>query len=396
MLGAAEMQYECNAVEARTILTSDKNWTINGDRQISNVILSGEISGETTICPGQTSVIYTVPKMGNAVSYNWILPAGATGVSDSSSIAVDFGTTAAPGNITVQGIDSCDQGPGTSLYITVNRAPTANAGADQSVVERREVTLHGLAFDPDGDFLSFRWSSPGEITLSADTVSNPTFTAPSVSADTSFVFILVARDGCASSSADTILVRVTAVEIPVNISASGFSVIEGAIECINAMDTITLAGPGTIAFVNSGGSLTLVAGKLIRFLSGFHAFSGSFVDAYITTDNIFCNGDEGSGAQNPQLEKSLTRDNDPSVGTLKQLKVYPNPTTENFILELTGETPADKITVDVYGIWGEKVLTTTLNGERKHEFSLSDKPSGVYFIHVVTGDKTETLKIIKQ
>ncbi|MEI7982814.1 MAG: T9SS type A sorting domain-containing protein, partial [Bacteroidota bacterium] len=60
------------------------------------------------------------------------------------------------------------------------------------------------------------------------------------------------------------------------------------------------------------------------------------------------------------------------------------------------ESIADKITVDIYGIYGEKVLTTILNTERKHEFSLSDGPSGVYFIRVVTSDKTETLKIIKQ
>ncbi len=61
-----------------------------------------------------------------------------------------------------------------------------------------------------------------------------------------------------------------------------------------------------------------------------------------------------------------------------------------------GDIPLDKITIDIFGIWGERIITETLIGERKHEFSLSDRPSGVYFIRVITDDKSETLKIIKQ
>ncbi len=79
-----------------------------------------------------------------------------------------------------------------------------------------------------------------------------------------------------------------------------------------------------------------------------------------------------------------------------KIKIYPNPTTGNFILDLMGGVPAENITVDIYGIWGEKVLSKVLNGDRKHEFSLSDRPTGVYFIRIITGDKAETLKIIKQ
>ncbi|MEI6456707.1 MAG: T9SS type A sorting domain-containing protein, partial [bacterium] len=72
------------------------------------------------------------------------------------------------------------------------------------------------------------------------------------------------------------------------------------------------------------------------------------------------------------------------------------PTTGNFILELKGEIPADEVRVDVYGIRGEKVLTGVMGGERKHEFSLLDRPVGIYFIRVITGSRSETAKIIKQ
>jgi hypothetical protein len=63
-------------------------------------------------------------------------------------------------------------------------------------------------------------------------------------------------------------------------------------------------------------------------------------------------------------------------------------------LELTGD--ADLMKLEIYGIWGEKILSTTLIGERRHEFSLSDKPVGVYFIRVLAGDNVETFKIIRQ
>jgi len=50
----------------------------------------------------------------------------------------------------------------------------------------------------------------------------------------------------------------------------------------------------------------------------------------------------------------------------------------------------------IYGMWGEKLLTEVLAGDRKYEFSLSNKPAGIYFIQVITGIKSETAKIIKQ
>ncbi len=79
-----------------------------------------------------------------------------------------------------------------------------------------------------------------------------------------------------------------------------------------------------------------------------------------------------------------------------KIKIYPNPTTGSFILELKGGDPTNEVTVDIYGIRGEKVLSKVLKGERKHEFSLSDKLPWVYFLRAITGDNTETIKIIKQ
>ncbi len=111
----------------------------------------------------------------------------------------------------------------------------------------------------------------------------------------------------------------------------------------------------------------------------------------ITTSGQFC------GMKAPVFD-SVRSDGDKKTTNEEQsfFKIYPNPTTGNFILELKGDTLLDMIIVEVYGIQGKKVLTEVLYGERKHAFTLSNVPTGVYFIRVISGDKAETVKIIKQ
>ena len=62
-----------------------------------------------------------------------------------------------------------------------NQAPTADAGADQTVASEASVNLNGNgSTDPDGDPLDYSWtqtSGPG-VTLSGANTATPSFTAP--------------------------------------------------------------------------------------------------------------------------------------------------------------------------------------------------------------------------
>jgi hypothetical protein len=75
--------------------------------------------------------------------------------------------------------------------------------------------------------------------------------------------------------------------------------------------------------------------------------------------------------------------------------LYPNPTAGGFSLELRGLDETAELKVEIYGIFGDRVFSAVLNGKRKYDFSLAEKPVGVYFIRVVSGKHAGTGKIIK-
>jgi hypothetical protein len=84
---------------------------------------AGVITGDVAVCLNETGVIYTVPAVVNATSYEWILPSGASGSSSTNSIVVDYTSGAISGYLTVSGVNECGNGPSSSLWITVNDLP---------------------------------------------------------------------------------------------------------------------------------------------------------------------------------------------------------------------------------------------------------------------------------
>ncbi|NTX13749.1 tandem-95 repeat protein [Myxococcus sp. CA056] len=99
----------------------------------------------------------------------------------------------------------------------VNRAPTANAGTAASAVSGATVSLNGGASsDPDGATLTYQWTqvSGPAVTLSNATAAQPTFTAPTVTAERDLVFALVVSDGAASSTASLVVITITAPPVP--------------------------------------------------------------------------------------------------------------------------------------------------------------------------------------
>jgi hypothetical protein len=76
-------------------------------------------------------------------------------------------------------------------------------------------------------------------------------------------------------------------------------------------------------------------------------------------------------------------------------KVFPNPTTGAFILELSEPAEAEYIVVEIYSMLGERIISSRLLGSTQYEFDLSEKPRGVYLVRVLNGDAVGFEKVIK-
>jgi hypothetical protein len=100
--------------------------------------------------------------------------------------------------------------PATVTISTINSAPMADAGPDQSVsLIGTIVTLDGSqSFDPDGDAITYSWSIKTKPSGSSATVSDPASPHPTFVVDVQgdYVIELVVRDPWVSSLPDIMIV----------------------------------------------------------------------------------------------------------------------------------------------------------------------------------------------
>ena len=75
-------------------------------------VAAGTISGPDTVCAGTNGVIYSVPVITNATTYDWTIPAGAviTSGAGTNQIVVSFSSTPGTGLFTVKGTSVCGSG----------------------------------------------------------------------------------------------------------------------------------------------------------------------------------------------------------------------------------------------------------------------------------------------
>ena len=77
-------------------------------------------------------------------------------------------------------------------------------------------------------------------------------------------------------------------------------------------------------------------------------------------------------------------------------KIYPNPTTGRFTVELNKEPRTSPVVVAIFNMMGLRIFEMEIRSGRFHEFSLGDKVPGIYVISVVQDNETSIGKVIRQ
>jgi hypothetical protein len=187
-------------------------------------VLPSVIEGNESPCSGEV-VSYSIDAYSGAVSYNWILPEGWTGTSNTNTIEVISGVL--DGQIGVQALTSCGDSPMRMLDVTIQSAPVISSliSGENLLCVNSEYTY---SIDPISNADSYSWSVPAgwSYTAVANTVA--------VISETNGGFIEVfATNECGSSESVQILVDVLDIpQTPVAIDGS-LQICEGVMEIYN-------------------------------------------------------------------------------------------------------------------------------------------------------------------
>jgi len=331
-------------------------------RPLNTLILpenAGIVSGDTIVCRGQNSVIYTVDPIPYATSYLWTLPTGATGTSNTHSIVVNYGNSAISGNITVKGHNSVGNGTLSTLPITVNYLP-ANAGAISgltNVCSGQGNVVYSVS--PINYSTSYVWTIPSGA--SGSSIINNITLNYNTTAGSDFLSVQ-GSNSCGIGSPYTIGITINTPTTPI-ITLNG-----------NILQSSSATGN---QWYNQNGLISGATGQNYTTL-----ING---DYYVIVTLLGCSSDT-SNILNVIITGIEVAENN------KHIKVYPNPASNELIIEANGNN--ETINFEIYNSVGQLVFKGSLLN--KTIVQTGSFATGVYMIKLDGGKTFEFKKIIKE
>jgi len=342
----------------------------------------GTISGPNAVCQGSTHT-FSISAVSGATSYTWTLPSGWSGSSTTTSISATAGSSG--GIMWVTANNSCGSSTPRTKSVTVIPA-LSQPGPISGLSTVNQGSTHAYSISPVSGATSYQWVLPSGWSGSSSTTS----ISATAGASGGFMYVR-ATNSCFNSPWRSKGVTV----IPTNTSVQNVVITPGQSECYDAVQTIWVAGSGTYFIVQNGGSATMIAGQNILYYPGTTVYAGGYLHGYIAPSGPWC----GSGSLIPQAISNRETENLTVTSERSKegpsFKIYPNPTTGNFTLELNGIDVAQPVTIVIYSMKGDKIHKEILVGTKKYDLSLSGKPTGLYFVRIVTEGIAETVKIVK-
>jgi uncharacterized protein (TIGR02145 family) len=129
---------------------------------------AGAITGEDTLCTPVNGLIYSVPFINGADTYDWTLPPGTTIVSgqNTHSITVDFSTSVASGTISVAGRSTlCGPGAPSEFSIVAHPAPPTAGPISGPATVCQGSTPVSYSITPLAFTTHYDWSVPAGVSI---------------------------------------------------------------------------------------------------------------------------------------------------------------------------------------------------------------------------------------
>ncbi len=150
---------------------------------------------------------------GDALSYRWTFGDGTSATTTAPTTTHAYAAVGTYSLTLVVDDGETISAPATVGVSIQSRPPVANAGPDQTVLQRTTVVLNGNASsDPDGTIVGAGWTQVAgpAVTLSGATTLTPSFVAPRIFvAATTLTFELTVTDSDGLSASDRVDVIVT-------------------------------------------------------------------------------------------------------------------------------------------------------------------------------------------
>jgi len=215
------------------------------------------------------------------------------------------------------------QGASASDTMNVNVAaqsstPVVYAGPDLTVASGQSVVLLGSGSNPNGGTVSFSWTC-GAGSLSNYNIAQPTYTAPTVNQNTTYVCNLVVTNNQGSSASDAMNVNVTTQSSnPVVYAGPDFTVASG--------QSVILLGSGSNS---NGGTLnyswTCGAGSLSNYNIAQPTYTAPYVSQNTTYScSLTVTNNQGVSASDAMNVNVTNQSSTPVANAGPDLTVDPN------------------------------------------------------------------------
>ncbi len=318
--------------------------------------IAGTITGLTSVCQGQNSVIYKVPLITEATSYIWNLPNGALGTSTTDSIIVNYSNSAVSGIITVKGHNLCGDGLSSNINITVNPLPT-NAGS-----------ISGIENICKGQ---------NDVFFSVLTIANAT------------TYIWNLPTGASGTSTSNIIyVDFSSSAVSGNLTVNGHNTCGDGNSSSHSVTLFDKPNTPAITFSNGVLHSNITSGNQWYNQNGI--INGAINQDYTpTTNNNYhvivtngCNSDPSNVITITNVGINIySKDN--------TIKYYPNPVSNELIIEFDGNK--ENISFEIINSIGQSIYKGVLL--EKTAVQTNDFALGIYLIKLNDGQTFEFIKM---